>query len=211
MAEGGQAIVAAPLRQSPFGPQLAPRRLARAGAEPGVWLRERAGLGLWQIAAWRAAEVAPLRATLAERLGLDLPESAAAVGTWLLTAFQIAPRRWWLVEEPGGTIAAGLAQALAGRAALTDLAHARSALRLGGPQSRSVLAGLCRIDLHPSALPPGRSAQTALAQVPVLIHALSEPRSFDLYLPRSYAGSALAALLDAAEPFGLEILDQGTS
>ena len=73
-----------------------------------------------------------------------------------MIAFQVAPRRWWLVAPAdGGEPNAALAAALAGRAALTDLSHARTVLRLAGPASRSTLAKLCRIDLHPRASRPG--------------------------------------------------------
>jgi sarcosine oxidase subunit gamma len=199
MAEGGGL----PERRSAFGQALAPRRLGPD--EPRVRLHERGGLAIWQIAAWREAEAAPLGAALAERLGFTLPDGPDAAGAGPLLAMRIAPRRWWLVEEPGGSAAAGLAEALAGSAALTELSHARSVLRLGGPASREVLAGLCRIDLHPQALPAGRGVQTALGQVPALIHAVGEQPCYDLYLPRSLAGSALAAVLDAAEAFGVAV------
>jgi hypothetical protein len=43
--------------------------------------------------------------------------------------------------------------------------------------------------------------QTALGQVPALIHALEQEPGFDLSLPRSLAVSAAASLIDAAEEF----------
>jgi sarcosine oxidase subunit gamma len=89
--------------------------------------------------------------------------------------------------------------------ALTDLSHARTLLRLSGPASRSVLAKLCRIDLHPRALPPGRIAQTPLGQVAALIHLVDDTPSFDLYLPRSLAHSATLSLLEAATELGLAL------
>jgi sarcosine oxidase subunit gamma len=68
-----------------------------------------------------------------------------------------------------------------------------------------VLQKLCRIDLHPRARPAGPVAQTPLGQVAALIHALDDGPSFDLYLPRSFAYSAVESLIDAATEFGLEI------
>jgi heterotetrameric sarcosine oxidase gamma subunit len=204
MAEAGGA----PQPRSACGAALAPRRLGPEAGEPGVRLLERAPLAIWQIAAWREAEVTPLRAALAERLDVALPEGPDAAGGGSRVAFRIAPRRWWLIEDGGREAAAtALAEALAGRAALTDLSHARSVLRLAGPASREVLAGLCRIDLHPQALPAGRVVQTALGQVAALIHAVDDEPCFDLYLPRSLAGSGLAAVLDVAAGFGVAIGD----
>ncbi len=193
-------------RPSALGDLLAARRLGPD--PPAAELSERSLDAVWQVAAWHAGDVALLRAIVAERLGLALPEAADAAATGDLIAFQIAPRRWWLVAQArGDALDAALASALAGRAAVTDLGHARTLLRLAGPASRSVLAKLCRIDLHPQAFPPGRTAQTALGQVAVLIHVLDERPGFDLYLPRSLARSAASSLIDAATEFGLALSD----
>jgi methylglutamate dehydrogenase subunit D len=191
-------------RQSALGAMLAPRR-PEPTERAAVRLQERHNLQIRQIAAWRDADLAPLRAALVESPGIALPDGPDAACADGRVALRIAPRRWWLVEEPGRAAESDLVAALAGRAALTDLSHARTVLRLGGPAGRSVLAKLCRIDLHPSALPPGRVAQTALGQVPVLIHALDDGSGFDLYLPRSLAVSAAASLIDAAEEFGIAV------
>jgi sarcosine oxidase subunit gamma len=194
------------IRRLALGDLLAPRRRGAETARPGVVLGERPGLAIWQIAAWRAADVTPLRSALAERLGVSLPAGPAAARAGEMLAFHIAPRRWWLIlPEDGGQRDAELSDLVAGRAALTDLGHARTVVRLGGPQSLSVLAKLCRIDLLPRALPAGRIAQTPGGQEATLIHALGDAPGFDLYLPRSLARSAVESLLDTALEFGLEI------
>jgi heterotetrameric sarcosine oxidase gamma subunit len=191
-------------RPSPLGDLLTGREPKPDSGPAAVHLGERAARVLWQLAAWRAADVAPLRAIVAERLGLSLPEAPESAAESDLVAFHIALRRWWLTAPaPGRQLDAGLADALAGRAALTDLSHARTVLRLTGAASRTTLAKLCRIDLHPQAFPPGRAAQTALGQVAALIHALDSAPGFDLYLPRSLARSATISLIDAAAEFGL--------
>ncbi len=147
-----------------------------------------------------------MRAALAEQLGLALPDGPDAAGADAVVAFRVAPRRWWLVAGSRSEARRGrLPTRSPARAALTDLVHARTVLRLAGPASRSVLPKLCRIDLHPQALPPGRIAQTALGQVPALIHALDDQPGFDLYLPRSLARSAAISLIEAATEFGLTL------
>jgi heterotetrameric sarcosine oxidase gamma subunit len=195
-----------PPRQSALGDLLAPRRIGPEAARPGLSLSERPALAIWQISAWGAADVLPLRAALSEQLGLTLPEGPAAASEGGIVLFPVAPRRWWLVlaEDSGSDLAARLAAAATGRAALTDLSHGRTVLRLRGPASRNVLQKLCRIDLHPRALPAGRVAQTSLGQVAALVHALDDGSGFDLYLPRSLAYSAVESLFDAASGFGLE-------
>jgi heterotetrameric sarcosine oxidase gamma subunit len=197
------------VRQSAVAALLAPRRIGPQGREPSVRLSEQPPQAIWQIAAWRAADVAPLRAAVSEHLGLALPEGQDAAGSdHGAVTFQVAPRRWWLVvqEARRSDFDAALASALSTRAARTDLSHARIVLRLGGSDSRSVLGKLCRIDLHPRAFPPGRVAQTALGQVAALIHAIDDRPSFDLYLPRSFAESATESLIDAAAEFGAEVV-----
>jgi heterotetrameric sarcosine oxidase gamma subunit len=200
MAEPGRPLP----RPLPLGDLLAPRRL---GSEPSnVHLSERSPRILWQIAAWRAGDIGSLRTIVAEHLGLIFPEAPDAASKDDVVGFQVAPRRWWLVvPATDGALDAALADALAGQAALTDLSHARTLLRLSGPMSRSALAKLCRIDLHPRAFRPGRVAQTPLGQVAALIHAIDDRPSFDLYLPRSLARSATQSLIDAAIEFGLAI------
>jgi methylglutamate dehydrogenase subunit C len=194
-------------RPSVLGDLLAPRRLGPGAEEPAVRLCERSARVLWQLAAWRPGDVGSLGTIVAEHLHLTLPKAPAAAASQRgVVAFQIAPRRWWLVAPTAGReLDAALADALARRAALTDLSHARTVLRLGGPASRSTLEKLCRIDLHPRAFPPGRALQTPLGQVAALIHAVDDAPTFDLYLPRSLARSAAVSLIEAATEFGLAL------
>jgi sarcosine oxidase subunit gamma len=190
---------------SALGDLLAAPRPEPEAQPARVRLAERPVRLLWQIAAWRAAEIASLRARVTEHLGLSLPEKPDAESNGDLLAFQVASRRWWLVAPAPRLQLASLAAALAGRAALTDLSGARTVLRLAGPASRSTLAKLCRIGLHPQAFPPGRIAQTPLGRIPALIHALDGGVSFDLYLPRSLGRSAAISLIEAATEFGVEL------
>jgi sarcosine oxidase subunit gamma len=200
-----------PPRRSALGDVLAPRRAGPDAALPGVSLSAGPARAIWQISAWREADTEPLRGALGAQLGLSLPEGPAAASEGGDVLFRVAPRRWWLVlaeEDSGNDLGARLAAAVTGRAALTDLSHARTVLRLRGPASRMVLQKLCRIDLHPRALPAGRIAQTQLGQVAALIHAFDDGPSFDLYLPRSLAYSGAESLIDAATEFGVAISGQ---
>ena len=189
-------------------------RADRAGPEgrAGLRLSERAGVAIWQIAAWRDADVPTLRSALRKSLRIALPEQPnGAAGAGGPIAIWIAPRRLWLVAtaQDAGSLA-GLPDLIAGRAAITDLSHARVVLRLSGAEARTALAKLCRIDVHPKAFAPGRTAQTPLGQIPALIHCVDQAPIFDLYLPRSLARSATEMLIDAAAELGLEMGAQPT-
>jgi heterotetrameric sarcosine oxidase gamma subunit len=203
--------MADPALQSAIADLVRPQRVGPEG-RAGLRLSERTGLAIWQIAAWRDADVPPLRSALRKSTRIALPEQPnGAMSAGGRVAIWIAPRRLWLVAgaQDAGSLA-GLPDLVAGRAAVTDLSQARVVLRLSGPEARTALAKLCRIDLHPKSFAAGRTAQTPLGQVPALIHCVDEAPTFDLYLPRSLARSATEMLIDAAAEFGLEIGTQPT-
>jgi sarcosine oxidase subunit gamma len=190
---------------------IRPHRLGPDG-RAGLRLWERARVAIWQVTAWRDADVPIVRSALRKSIRIALPEQPnGAVSAGGRVAIWIAPRRLWLVAgaQDAGSLA-GLPDLVAGRAAVTDLSHARVVLRLSGREARTALAKLCRIDLHPKSFAAGRTAQTPLGQVPALIHCVDEAPTFDLYLPRSLARSATEMLIDAAAEFGLEIGTQPT-
>jgi heterotetrameric sarcosine oxidase gamma subunit len=198
--------MADPAADSAIADLVRPHRLGPEG-RAGLRLWERAGVAIWQIAAWRDADVPIVRSALRKSLRIALPEqpngAASAGGP---SAIWIAPRRLWLVAaaQDAGSLA-GLPDLVAGRAAVTDLSHARVVLRLSGPEARTALAKLCRVDLHPRIFAAGRIAQTPLGQIAALLHCVEETPTFDIYLPRSLAHSAAEMLIDAAVEFGLEI------
>jgi heterotetrameric sarcosine oxidase gamma subunit len=197
--------MADPAADSAIADLIRPHRLGPKG-KAGIRLIERAGVAIWQVAAWRATDVPAICSGLRKSLRVILPEQPNGAAGARPTAIWIAPRRLWLVAARQDAISlTGLPDLLAGRAAVTDLSHGRVVLRLSGPEARTALAKLCRIDLHPKALAAGRTAQTPLGQVSVLIHCVDEAPTFDLYLPRSLAQSATEMVVDAAAEFGLEV------
>jgi len=158
---------------------IRPHRLGPEG-RAGLRLSERSGVAIWQVAAWREADVPIVRSVLRKSIRIALPEQpngAASAGGRV--AIWIAPRRLWLVAsaQDAGSLA-GLPDRVAGRAAVTDLSHARVVLRLSGPEARTALAKLCRIDLHPKTFAAGRTAPTPLGQVPALIHCVDDFPTF---------------------------------
>jgi sarcosine oxidase subunit gamma len=173
----------------------------------GVTLAERRPLAMVQIAVWPDA-VANIRGALGTRLGLVLPgrpNTATASATTSL--LWLGPERWLAVspDSAAGELYASLAEACGTHAAVTDLGHARTCLRLSGARVRDLLAKGVGIDLHPRAFPPGACAQTLLPHVTVLLHA-AEESTIDLYVARSTAQHIWEWLTDAAAEFGYEVL-----
>jgi len=146
---------------------------------------------LLQVAPWRGSE-----ALLAERLqaaGWTLPALGQAwFGDGQRIAMSVRPQRWLLLHETPSNATTGSADChtdllhIVGDAgAVVDLSAARHLWRLQGNAVREQLAAGCRLDLHASVFPPGRTAATVIAQVNTLVIAL--PTGCMLLAPTSTA------------------------
>jgi methylglutamate dehydrogenase subunit D len=143
---------------------------------------------------------------VAERLGLDpAPGLAAAIDPG--AALWLAPGAWMMIAQglDEGVLYQDLRQRLEEVAAVMDQSHGRAALRLSGRHARDVLAKGCRLDLHPRVFRPGMCAQTAIAQIGVLLHQLDERPTYDLYVFAGYAADFFAWLTASAAEFGYGI------
>ena len=89
-----------------------------------------------------------------------------------------------------------------GEAALTDLSHGRTILRLAGFGSPEVLAKGAAIDFDLNAFPAGRVAATAIHHMDVLVHR-READVFDVWVLRGFAEALTEWLLDAGLDFGI--------
>lgn len=180
-----------------------------AAAGPGIVLRERRPLAIVQIATW-PKQSAAARAAASGVLGggslSTAPNTSVVAGTTAILA--IGPERWLAVapERASHDLAAALASALGGGlAAVTDLSHSRTVLRLTGPRTLELLAKGCALDLHRSKFPVGACAQGLLAQFGVLIHAVDGMPSLDLYVARSYALALWEWLGESAAEYGYRV------
>ena len=191
---------------SPLRDHNGPHVLRHGADEPGVAFSERRLVALVQVAAWPGT-AAQVSNTLASLLGCAAPpgpdgSSEGTAGTMLA----VAPGRW-LLESPDPQ----LAERLAGQVgptlgAVTDLSHARIAIRIAGPKATWVLNKGLALDLHPAAFPPTKVAQSAVHEIGVTLRRLSPDKlgadGFDLYVPRGFALSFWHWLCEAAEETG---------
>ena len=186
-------------RRSPLDGVLVAGR--HAGPDAPVVIAERRGLSLVQVIARRGKEQA-----VAERLGID-PAPGRASGIEAGSALWLAPGAWMVVAEglEEGALYKSLLDELQGLAAVIDQSHGRAALRVSGARARDVLAKGCRLDLHPRAFTPGMCAQSAIAQIGVLLHQVDEAPTYDLYLFAGYALDFLEWLTTSAAEFGYRI------
>jgi heterotetrameric sarcosine oxidase gamma subunit len=168
-------------------------------------LGEIAGTHLIQVGLYpgRAAQVAAAASPI---LGEGLPDSsvhAARTGDHLI--MRIAPDQYWVVGGESG-LDARLRNAIPVDAGcVTPLDGARTRLLVEGPAARALLGRLVAIDLHPTIFPIDAFAQTGIHHVGGLLLRVSEDR-YEFFALRTYAASIWEVLLDAARPFGYEIL-----
>jgi sarcosine oxidase, subunit gamma len=92
-------------------------------------------------------------------------------------------------------------------AAVADVSEARAVIGISGPKARETLAHGCSLDLHPRVFGPGQCAQTLLARIPVIIHQRGGEPSFDIYVQRSLAEYLWSWLEDAAQSYGVAVVD----
>lgn len=88
---------------------------------------------------------------------------------------------------------------------VSDVTDGRACFEIAGALSRNLLAKGCSLDLHPQVFKPGASAQTLLAQVPVLLYrpqgAPDDEGIFRLYADVSVAWHLRRWFQDAALEF----------
>jgi sarcosine oxidase subunit gamma len=139
----------------------------------------------------RRTAVAPFAGgeeAVATALGVALPPPNGS-GRWEGGRVLWAGAGVWLVE--------GGAPDLAADALATDASDAWAGLRLEGRDAPEVLARLVPLDLDPAVFPPGAVACSLLRHVPLLL--LAAEGGFELLVPRSYAGTAVAELVAAID------------
>ena len=156
------------------------------------------------IVRWKTS--APARAAAA--LGCTLPAVNAASRQGNRTILGLSFNGWLFVDPHCGPeeLVAWLRAAVGDRdAAVVDLSHTRCVLRMRGAAAWDVLGKICPLDLHPGVFGNGRCVQSRFARHDVLLHAVDERPTFDLYVPRSYALLLWDCLSDAAREFGYRV------
>jgi sarcosine oxidase subunit gamma len=197
--------------RAPLDGALTAGRHGPAEAAPGVILAERRFLAAASVAA-RAGQAGALAERLAAALGVSPPAGPGCTAAAALTLLWSGPGQWLALREglsgPARFGFAGdLAAAVGDAASVTDLTGARAVLRLTGPSARVALGRLVPIDLDEDAFPPGAAAQTLAGHIGVMLWRPPDaPAAWDIACYRSFGESLAEALLEAALPFGCEVL-----
>ena len=174
----------------------------------GAFDRSRAALALAVEAVCGCAlPTSPRLVTTSSRLVAASPQLETASPVHRL--YRIAEDQYWLVTQDPSA-AAALASAIAPQVAtITALDHARIRLVIEGAAATALLARLVTIDLRPTAFPAGCFAQTGVHHAGVLLERSGAER-YEMYVLRTYAVSTWEWIVDAAMPFGYDIIGAQT-
>lgn len=200
-------------RESPLSQFFSSRQVDVRLREFGVILGERAFLGHVNLRG-DPENPAFLEAVNAV-LGASLPtEPNTAVEGDGMGALWLGPDEWLLITPPKmeSHLMECLRKALAGIfSAVTDVSGGQTVISVQGPHARDVLTKGCSLDIHPRVFGSGHCAQTLLASVPVTIRQVDERPSFDLIVRRSFAEYLALWIEDAAQEYGMEVVDVGAT
>ena len=139
-------------------------------------------------------------------LGQPLPLASNTFTDAEHRVYWLGPDEWLI--ETGAKRAVGLAgelaEALTGHhATVNDVSGGHIALRVTGPDARTVLAKGCTLDLHPRNFGPGQCARTGLGKANILLAADDDAASWTILVARSFADYLCRWLAHTARPHGV--------
>lgn len=190
--------------QSALAAVYRPGRVGPLEGAPTIIIRERSNRGLVQVSGWPDS-FEQVCGHLAERLGVTVPaDCCTAASTKGHTVFRIGPERLWIAGPADGSTEPADSPTLPGIAAITDLGHSRTVIRLTGDGAATVLNRGLPVDLDETTFPESAFAQSAIHHIPVLVHRLASQSlpAFDVYVPREYAVTFWEWLVEAASTLG---------
>ncbi|MCI5076194.1 sarcosine oxidase subunit gamma family protein [Oricola sp.] len=170
---------------------------------PGVFLTERTGLSIGEVASWKDSE-GKCRVAIRAVAGVML-NVAPGSGTAKLeiNVFNFAPGRW-LVAGTKPDLVAQLAGSVGEDGSVTDLSHGRVVIRIDGPKSRWVLSKLFAINFANTAFARGQGLATMHHDITALVQRVGED-AFDIHVFRSFARSFWSLLRRSSEEVGYRI------
>lgn len=167
-----------------------------AASAPGVILRERSGLTLVSVAAFKGRH-GELEDAVRAAYGIDLPTSPRRVASGEVAFVWAGPGKW-LATSTGGADFSALP------AAVADQSDGRSVLSVSGDKAQETLATLIAIDLHPRAFGPGDAALTHAASIAVHLWQTDDAPTYEIAVFRSYAATLWRWLVHAGQPRGID-------
>ena len=140
-------------------------------------------------------------------LSIVLPRTPNHAAGTRPRAIGLAPGEWMIVGSAIADDALLIAATGATAAHVANLGEGRIVYTVAGPRARDLIAKGCTIDLHPRTFGSGRSAQSALAQVFVVIDQPYDDPVFHIYADASYTQHLDLWFADAIVEFSPQELD----
>ncbi len=194
--------------QSALDHLLKPGRYPRAdGGASSLVIQERPNVAQLQVIARKdqgASLARRLSALLGAATALAPLEGAEADG---VDVYATGPLEYWVFSETHSAqvLERRLADELGETASLFDQSHARIVVRISGDSATGLLAKGTPLDLDAGAFPAEGASHTMIEHIPALVARRAVPACYDLSVPRSYAGSFVAWLAEAALGFGYTV------
>jgi len=167
-------------------------------AETGVTLSEVPDLKLQQVAAW-ANSLNTVADKIAAAAACELaPKPRQSSAGTQATLMRIEPLKWWVLGD------IELPELMPEEGATLDLSHSRTCIRIEGEQAAALLNRHLPLDLRQASFAEGAVASTAFHHVGVTL--LRRNVGYELFVPRGFAVSLWALLVESAEQFGVEVV-----
>jgi sarcosine oxidase, subunit gamma len=154
-----------------------------------------------RVQTWDSEALAP--SAVEDMLGVTWPVKTGAVASGRADIICVGPTDWLVLasELDASAWLDRLRTAFDGSVfRATNLSDALARIEIGGPEARDLLSKGCSLDLHPPLFPPGRSARTRFAGMPVIVRC-TETSKFELVVTQGYADYLLSWLEDAELEF----------
>lgn len=132
-------------------------------------------------------------------------EASVKDALWSIDSVQVrdcAPDEWLVVSTASGAaVVENLLGEISGASAV-DQSDSRVLLQISGPNVRKILAKCVAMDLHSDAFPIGASANMLCCHVPANL-ARTGADTFEIIVPRSFAGSVFEEMMEMGREFAL--------
>ena len=142
----------------------------------------------------------PAAASLAGRLGLDLPAHNRASTGQAGAILTLGPDEWLLLAGDAGIDLAALDVAVTEPHALVEISDRNIGLDIAGPRAADCLNAGNPLDLHIKAFPVGMATRTLLGKAEIVLWRTG-PERFRIEVVRSFAPYVAAFLVEAAREY----------
>lgn len=191
--------------ESPFARLLKPGRYPHGvDGKINLVIQEQANVVQLQVIA-RKGQGASLSRWVSSFLGINKALTPLEGGQANdIHIYATGPQEYWVfsAKRNARKVEKLIADELGDTASLFDQSQGRFVLRINGSNAKGLLSKGSSLNLDEGTFPEIGGSHTTLEHIPALITQRTSPACFELSVPRSYAGSLLSWIAEAALEFG---------